>query len=145
VELPLAATGAGVVARRGLRVHSELSHQARLRTLVVEVAAEAELRELELPVTEDLARARDRVVLGRAEIVVVYRVDPQLADKDLARQRSIRSTGVARRPREIRKAKRRLFGACELGSSSFLGRGWARQREEGDEDWRANHSALRSN
>ena len=62
VELPLTARRARVVARRRLRVHAELRHQAAVDVLVVEVAADAELGHLELAVSEHLARAGDGVV-----------------------------------------------------------------------------------
>src|SRR2546422_7400325 len=44
---PLATRGAGVIARRGLRVHANLSHQPGANIVIVKVAADAELRRSE--------------------------------------------------------------------------------------------------
>jgi hypothetical protein len=50
-----------------LRGHAELGHQASLHVVVKEIAADAELRDLELAVTERLGRARYGVVLRMVE------------------------------------------------------------------------------
>src|SRR5437899_6807008 len=63
VEIPLTSRRAGIVARCRLRVHSELRHQPATDVLVVEVASDAKLRQLNLAGSKDLSRSRDRVVL----------------------------------------------------------------------------------
>src|SRR5437016_12918656 len=83
VQIPLAACGTGIIARRRLRVHPELSHDARLDIVVMEVAADAELRYLELVRAEDLARTADRVVLRMVEVLNVIDVNPDFRREEL--------------------------------------------------------------
>ncbi len=115
VELPLAARRARVVARRRRRVHAELRHQAHLHVVVVEVAADAELRQLQLARSEDFARPADRVVLRMVEAVRERRVGAELAGEELGVHRRFLGARVAREPREIGKAERiRLLGRGRL-------------------------------
>ena len=106
VEVPLAARRAGVVARRRLRVHAELRHQPAAHVVVVEVAADAELRDLELARAEDLARARDRVVHRLVEGVGVVGVDAELAGEHLRVERRLLRARVAGQPGEVGEGKR---------------------------------------
>ena len=55
VEIPLAAGGAGVVARRGLRIHAELRHQTGAHVVIMEIAADAKLRDVHFARAENLA------------------------------------------------------------------------------------------
>ena len=62
----------------GLGVEPELGHQSTLDVLVLHIAAEPELRELELAVPEHLARVDKGAILRIAEARVGHVVDAQL-------------------------------------------------------------------
>src|SRR5262249_4966373 len=96
VEVPLTSSGARVVTRCSLRVHSELGHQPSHHILVEEIAAYPELGDLKLDVPEHLARARNRVVFGVAEAVVVDAVEPELSRERLGREERSLGGPVAR-------------------------------------------------
>ncbi len=70
-QIPLAARRAGVVARCGFRIQSELRHHASAHIVVVKIAANAKLRELHFVGAKDFARSTDRVVFRMAEIINV--------------------------------------------------------------------------
>src|SRR5262245_729889 len=55
VEVPLAAGGAGVIARLRLRIHAKLRQHPAANILVVEVTAEAEMRKLDFARAKNLA------------------------------------------------------------------------------------------
>src|SRR5258707_541026 len=82
VELPLTARRAGIVARRCLRVQTELGHQAGTHIVIVKVASYTELRQLHFAVPEDLARSADRVILRMVETVVVSHIGANLWSKE---------------------------------------------------------------
>src|SRR5439155_9394719 len=101
VELPLATCRAGVVARRRLRVHAELRHQAALDVVVVKVAADAELRHLKLTRSKDLARSADGVVGRLVEAVGEVRVGAELSGEDLGVERGFLGTRIPGQPGEV--------------------------------------------
>ena len=87
VEVPLAARRAGVVARRRRRVHAELGHQPAAHVVVVEVAADAELGDLDL--AGAAASVDPSIVwsLRMVEIADVVDVDPEFAGEILRVER----------------------------------------------------------
>ena len=72
----------------------------------MEVAAEAELRELELAGADALARADEGVVLRMVEVVDVVDVDPELAGEDLGVERRVGGAAVAVEPGEVGEGER---------------------------------------
>jgi hypothetical protein len=69
-----------------LRVHAELRQKSPPHVVPIEVAAEGEVRELDLVMPKDLGRAGDRVVDRMVEGVVVRGVDSKFAREDPPRQ-----------------------------------------------------------
>ena len=59
VQIPLALGRTGIVAWRGCRIHAELSHQASANIVPVEVAAHAQLLQLDFVRAENFARSTD--------------------------------------------------------------------------------------
>ena len=76
VKIPLAARGAGVIARRGLGIQTELRHHPRSNIVIVKIAADAQLGHVHFIGSENLARTANRVVLGVSEVVDVVDVGP---------------------------------------------------------------------
>src|SRR5215467_12333316 len=103
VEIPLAAGGAGIIARLRLRIHSELRQHPAANIIVMEVATEAEMRKLDFARAKDLARSTDRIILRMVEILVIGDVGSEFARKILGIDRRLLRPGVARQPGEVRE------------------------------------------
>ena len=71
VDIPLSLGVTGVIAHGRCGVHAKLGHESGANVVVVEVAAEAELLQLDFVGAKELARPAHRVVDGFVEIVVV--------------------------------------------------------------------------
>ena len=95
----------------------------------MKVAADAELRELKLAGSEDLARADDRVVLRLVEAVGEVRVDAELAGEHLRVERRLFGPRVAGQPREIGE-RERVWLLVRLGLVRRLCTRWRRNASE---------------
>src|ERR1700751_3998667 len=73
-QVPLAAGGTRVVARRSLRIQTKLGHQPRSDIVVMKVAADTQLSDLHFTGSENLARTADRIVLGMGKVIDVVDV-----------------------------------------------------------------------
>ena len=74
-KIPLAVAGARIIPRRRDRIHSELGHEPGADVVVVEIAAYAQLLELNFVRAEELARAADGVIRWMVEVGNVVGVD----------------------------------------------------------------------
>ena len=116
-EVPLAARGTGVVARRHRGVHAELRHQPATGVLGVEIATDPELLNLHLAGAPALA-GPDEGVVGRAvEVADVRGVEPELAREVLRVEHRRVLPGIALKPGKIGERERRR-------GRRGIGRGW---------------------
>src|ERR1700686_74985 len=76
VEVPLASRHADVIAWLSLRIHPDLRHHPAPNVVVMKVAAQAQLCELNLAGAKNLARTTDRVVLWMVEAAGVIHIEP---------------------------------------------------------------------
>lgn len=121
VEIPLAAGGASVVARSGLRVHSELGHKAGADVIEMKVAANSKLGELDFIGAENFAGAADGVVFRMMEIANVVSVYANFGSEEFRVEGKVFGAGVAVEPGEIGEGEGLGFGGsgnrrCMSGS-----------------------------
>ena len=94
--------------------------------VVVEVAADAQLLDLELAGAAALGAADQGVVLRVVEVVDVAGVDPELAGEDLRVERRLGCAGVAVEPGEVGERERvRRVWRSGFGCPGLRGRGVA--------------------
>src|SRR5579864_3659860 len=118
VKIPLAARGACVVARSGLRVHAKLGHQTGANIVKVKVTADAKLRYLDFVGTKYFTRAADSVVFWMIEIINVVNVGSDFWSKEAGGVGRVFCTGAAVQPREIGERKR--ISGLRFGRSRFV-------------------------
>src|SRR5208283_3817859 len=70
-DIPLPFGIAGVIADGGRGIHAELGHEAGAHVVVMEIAAEAGLFQLDFVGAKQFARSAHRVVYGLVEIIGV--------------------------------------------------------------------------
>src|SRR6185295_11141067 len=114
VQLPLAASGTGIIPRSRLRIHAKLRHQPSANVVVVKIAADSDLRELDFVRSEDFARTADRMIARMIERVMISRIESDLSGEDLAVDPRFFCAGVAGQPGEVRERER--LGASRLRS-----------------------------
>ena len=102
-QVPLSTRIAGIVARRGLRIHPELRHQARTHVVIVKVSTNSKLRDANFVRAEDLARSADRIVFRMVEIVVIDNVSSNFGRKKLGIKSGFLRAWIAVQPRPVRK------------------------------------------
>ena len=140
VEIPLALGGTGIIARRGCGIHAELSHEAGADVVVVEIAAEAELLQLDLVRAKYFARSADRVVYRSVEVVGIGNIGADLRREEFRIESCFFGARVAVQPGPVPVGK-------GIDLFFFRGRGFGSlTREDGlGEDGLAggaNHPAM---
>src|ERR1700690_1730283 len=95
VKIPLSLGVTGVIAYGCGRVHAELSHESSANIVVVKIASEAKLLELNFVGTEQFARSTHRIIDWLVEVVVVGNVRTNLRRKELGVERHVLVTRVA--------------------------------------------------
>ena len=82
IKVPLSARRAGVIARCGLRIQTELRHEPGTHIFIVEISLDTELRYLNFIGPGNLARPANRVVFGMVEIADIVNVHPSFRVKN---------------------------------------------------------------
>ena len=105
IKVPLPARRAGVIARCGLRIQTELRHEPGTHIVIVEISSDTELRYLNFIGPENLARPANRVVFGMVEIVDIVNVRPNFRRKEFRIHRRFFCARVAGQPGKVRERK----------------------------------------
>src|SRR5208337_4403059 len=89
VDKPLSLGVAGIIAHRCRGVHAKLSHESGANVVVVKIAPEPELLQLDFVGAKNFARPTDRVVDWFVEIVVVGDIGPDFRGEEFGNKGDI--------------------------------------------------------
>ena len=124
LQVPLAHCLAAVVAGRGGREHAEHGQQARPDIVIVKVAAETDLLDLEFARAELLGRAVDGVILRMIRVVQVVRIEANLRGEKLRVEDRRSFPAGAVHPADVadvRQWRHLVVGRCRVGCLERIG------------------------